>query len=344
MRLLLAACLRPLFGGEAPAAISHPDFDWEALIRHSGDHLTTPALACALRGQAGLPDEVRAYFEALLALNGERNAQIRAAMPGLAAAINGCGATPLLLKGAAMLMGGIHADPAARVLGDIDLLVPATWIEACVAATAAIGYAPVPGHATAHHATPQLNRETGCEIELHHQPVMIHLRALLGAEEMADGARSIDCGGAIAAVPSATHLALHAIVHSELGDQNGPLARLSFRTLLDLAALARQPVPPDWQAIGERLERHGHGSIWSGIRAQLHSLLGVSIGEGPVPALPDRYRLAVVDARHRLAARIRFRAARRYHRFLAEPATMLEVLRPGWWRRRWSDLRSLANR
>jgi hypothetical protein len=339
MLSLLAACLRPLFGtGAAPDALFRPAFGWEELIRVSGDHLMTPALACSLRGHPDLPSDVRDYFDAILTMNRARNAQIRRAIMGLAPALNALDVRPVLLKGAAMLIGGIHRDPAIRALGDVDMLVPEARLAACVEACAAIGYNPLPGHATAHHATPQLNRETGCEIELHREPVMRHLRAMLPAATMLARAHPLPLEGAVIALPCPTDMAVHAILHSELADQYAALRRLSFRTLTDLAALQTSGDPPDWAEVGDRLTRHGHRRTWETMRSQLATLLDIHVGKGPIAALPDAYRRKAVDPAYGRLDGLRFRARRRLDRFVAEPTTALEVLRPGWWKRRWDEI------
>jgi hypothetical protein len=339
---LLAGSLRPLFGsGPAPEKLFRPGCAWEELIRLSGDHLMTPALAASLLGHPEIPLDVRDYFKAILAMNGARNVQIRAAICGLVPALNALDVQPVLLKGAAMLIGEIHRYPAIRVLGDVDMLVPRPRLAACIEACAAIGYIPVPGHATAHHATPQLNRETGCEIELHHAPVMRHLRAMLPAAGMLGRARTLSIDGAIVALPCPTDMAVHAILHSELADQYAALHRISFRTLTDLAALQRGGDPPDWAEVGDRLTRHGHRRAWETMRSQLATLLDIHVGAGPVAALPEAYRRKAVDPAFRRLDGLRFRARRRLDRFVGEPTTALEVLRPGWWKRRWDEIAAL---
>ena len=132
-----------------------------------------------------------------------------------------------------------------------------------------------------------------------------------------------------------------AILHSELADQYAALHRISFRTLTDLAALQRGGDPPDWAEVGDRLTRHGHRRAWETMRSQLATLLDIHVGAGPVAALPEAYRRKAVDPAFRRLDGLRFRARRRLDRFVGEPTTALEVLRPGWWKRRWDEIAAL---
>jgi len=80
-----------------------------------------------------LPDPIREYFQAVFSLNLERNERLRASLVEAVGALNRIGVEPLLLKGAAVLHGEPYAGVTARMLGDLDILVPAASIPSLVA-------------------------------------------------------------------------------------------------------------------------------------------------------------------------------------------------------------------
>ena len=113
------------------------------MVALASELLVTPTLHQALRdpgpwrraagGSAGL-------LAAVHALNGERNRALADQLAEIAAALNAIGTEPVLLKGVAYLVEDLYGDPAARVIGDIDLLVSEERIEDAVGALLAIGY------------------------------------------------------------------------------------------------------------------------------------------------------------------------------------------------------------
>ena len=110
-----------LLGGEPPP--QRYNRNWKLLIEMSSFHFVTPSLAGCLQDET-VPRDVREYMDALLALNGRRNAVQLEALLRIVAALNAIDIEPVLLKGCARLVQGDYPQPNMRFLGDLDVLVP----------------------------------------------------------------------------------------------------------------------------------------------------------------------------------------------------------------------------
>src|ERR1700690_2386509 len=160
----LCAILR-LGAGEADRArlrqaMDEGWIDWGATAALANQHLLLPALWPALvekKLARPMPPELRRYLSqrsaregqgrnVLLALedihlaNAERNAQIRDQAQGAIAALNGAGIEPAALKGMRLLLDGNSPFRRARVLRDIDLVIPSPDWQKAAAALVNAGY------------------------------------------------------------------------------------------------------------------------------------------------------------------------------------------------------------
>ena len=241
---------------------------WESVIELASRHLVTPALYQAFAAKGLLPDlpvDVRSYLEAVHELNGERNRRIAGQLQELLAALNATGIEPVLLKGVAYLAADLYRDPAARVIGDIDLLVLDDQLAAAVAALKAIGYTEAaPGEfsfAEHHHHTPLVRDDDVAALELHSEPVMRAYAPLLSSEQVLGNARRLDIDGARCRLPALRDQVVHNIVHAQLADRHYWLARVPLRPLLDLLRLrAAGDDRIDWREVLATFDRAGHGS------------------------------------------------------------------------------------
>ena len=119
----LVRCLRR----RRATARSRPP-DWAPVLEIANHHLLTPALWSAL-GKSGhaaaLPADAGDYLATLHRLNGDRNRALGRQAIELIGALNAQGITPALLKGGLALFDGPYANPAVRMMRDLDILVPA---------------------------------------------------------------------------------------------------------------------------------------------------------------------------------------------------------------------------
>jgi hypothetical protein len=240
---------------------------WEAVVRLASEHLVTPTLYRALADQdllPALPTEVSSYLEAVHELNGVRNRQIAAQLQELVALLNVAGIEPVLLKGVAYLQGNLYRDPAARVIGDIDLLVAREELPAAVAALTAEGYraaGPADPGGSQHHHVPLARPDDIAAVELHVEPVVAAFAELLPAARLRARAERAGADNLRWLLPAAQHLVIHNIVHAQLTDRHYWCGRAPLRPLCDLARLCRPGAAAlDWPEALAGFERAGYGS------------------------------------------------------------------------------------
>lgn len=256
--LRLGALFEPVDGAWVGAP-RHVTVDPD-LLGVAGRHHVVPALFSALSRQGLRADEpeLDAYLGAVYGLNARRNARLASEIREIGGALSAVGVRPVFLKGAALLLLGLHDDPAARFLGDVDVLIAPDEIAAAAAALAAIGYRRAPdGPVFAHDRVKLAHPQRPGQVELHHPAVPWHLAAALPPEEMSARAVAVP-GLPEAAVPCRTDLVLHNVLHAMLHDWSFAMADLPMRDALDLALLARAG-GVEWTEVTERIARAPQG-------------------------------------------------------------------------------------
>src|SRR5258708_18766638 len=139
----LVQCLRGELAGGTGDRIA-----WEPVLKTANDHLLTPALWGALCGAgqvASLPADVAKYLTTLHRLNDDRNRALKRQAIELIGALNERRIVPILLKGGLALFDGPYADPATRMMRDLDILVPAASRDDSIAVLERLGYRLVAG-------------------------------------------------------------------------------------------------------------------------------------------------------------------------------------------------------
>ncbi len=238
------ARLATILRGEATPGFVRaiPDGGWLALIGFANRerHLLVPALHVALARpelDAALPGDVRGYLALLGAANMRRNAAIRRDIAGLVAVLNGAGLCPLLLKGAAMLTDGRRALPG-RMVGDIDILVPAAAEAAALAALRGAGFvqlaAPKDRHTIADFGRPG---DRAC-VDLHRRLLDPPFEGLLPGAAVLARAETVTTAGLRFALPALEDHARHAVLHAQINDRCYYHRQLCLGTARDVAALA----------------------------------------------------------------------------------------------------------
>lgn len=170
--LNLAALLDPL--GASPA--HEHRIDWEEVYRLSALHLVTPILYQRLAETdrlADVPQDVRDALRHVFDLNAERNERQRRILHDTVRFLNEAGMEPLLLKGAVSLLPSQGPYAAARMLSDIDVLVPNVPPEAAAKVLLERGYTHMPGHeprdsaSCSHHLAPLFHPAGHGYVEIH---------------------------------------------------------------------------------------------------------------------------------------------------------------------------------
>ena len=104
--------------------------DWEDLIRTAAAEFRVPALNCRLREiPIASPPEVSDFLAIVEEMNRERNERILDEARSIASLLNQPGIEPVLLKGAAYLVGNVYPDVGCRYLCDLDVLIPASRLN-----------------------------------------------------------------------------------------------------------------------------------------------------------------------------------------------------------------------
>ena len=101
--------------------------DWDLVTKVSTAHYVFPALYCNLKRAnflMYLPRDLVEYMIHISDLNRNRNLQIIEQAKEINESVLANNIRPIFLKGTGNLLEGLYQDPAERMVGDIDFLVP----------------------------------------------------------------------------------------------------------------------------------------------------------------------------------------------------------------------------
>ena len=264
--LTAAALARRPLDQDTVAAVAWDRVDWPRLVRLSGTHLLTPALAGPL-ADPGLdpwvPAELRDYLAAIHAAAAQRNLALRAQVAAVAAELNGIDVVPVLLKGAIRLVDGLWPDPALRFMNDLDLLVPETELWNCVARLVRAGWQPCAAtrQDLAQHVI-LVHPDAPVRIELHRQPLGGELEGLLPATRMLARATTLGLDGATVALPALEDQLVHLVAHGTLQHAFLRSGRCVLRELAELKLLLGRAEERDVTLARERFAAHGQLLAW----------------------------------------------------------------------------------
>lgn len=307
---ILVEALRPDAGGEEASTRRRACTDWVAVVERANAHYVAPALYASL-ARAGklddLPQDARDYLELLHESNGRRNQALARQAEELIGAFNGAGIEPLLLKGGLSLFLGHYTDPAARMIRDIDLLVPYSARFHALEKLQSLDYRQIAAYPEGHHAYGDFVRDGDPgAVDLHFE--LIDSCGLLPAAEVRHRAKSKRIGQASFLAPSPSDQVLHNLLHAQihyLGDFYR--GRLELRQLYDFTVLARfHAGAVDWDWISDRLGRHGLATPLQSYALAAHRLFGLAWPLHERPSLAARMHLA------RCLLQLRFPALSRF--------------------------------
>jgi hypothetical protein len=331
---LLCDHLRAGLHGNAPPAL-RDDTAWELVVEAASNHHVTPALACYAAGSPAFPPDVSDYLDAVLTLNNQRNERILAALARAASALNTIDIEPVLLKGAAHVVGAIYPSSAFRVLGDLDMLVPEARADEAAACLQRIGFLPggSPLPAKHHHLPTLCDPETEAGVELHIAVVQRPRQPIVPVPWFIERTPAAAFRGARVRLPDATRAIAHIVVHDQLDDEGYQRKRIDLRQLLDLAIIrTRHDSAIDWAELDRRFGAAGVGDVLATYLHFAEVLLGQSAphlsGASRANAVAQLRRVIVPDMVSWLKVPVEYLAARR-----RDPLGVLNLLRPGTWRK-----------
>lgn len=242
----------PGHGIETPDGLEAQDCldaqDWPEVIAMASAHFVLAALAPALDvAPSGnrAPSDVAEFLSQITRANQARNRSLLTALVAVSRRLAELGVVPVVLKGAAFLAEDQAGAADWRFMQDIDLLVPADQLDACVAALAELGYPAedaIYDPATEAHYPPLQSPCGRFSIELHTR-LFGRGDFGLGAAAVVRDVRPVSIDGVAMLVPSPRHRLGHILVHAQIHNRFHAAERLVLKDLLDLSMLARQHAP-----------------------------------------------------------------------------------------------------
>lgn len=209
-----------------------------------------------------MPADLVLFFRAMHAANRRRLAQGLAQLKTIGAALGAADIPAVVLKGGGDMLSPIHADPAIRYVGDLDILVPANRAADAMAAMRDLGAAPavLPAHETSrfdwrgqrlsrHHLPRLVRADWTFPVEIHIHPGPGAIATVLDPAAVLDRCLPTAVPGLSVACAEdrACHLLTHSIRHDGMA---------GLRAWVDWSALRKRC---DRAAVASRLGRAGYG-------------------------------------------------------------------------------------
>lgn len=266
---------------------------WESVVSLANKHLITSALWVALRERGlvnCLPTDLRVYLQDIHLLNTRRNECLKAQASEAICALNAVDIEPVLLKGGVFLFITPN-DPGARILADLDILVPHEHLEACWEELNRLGYRPDTSrehdYYTNHHHRVPLGRPGDYgTIEVHQDLVRRAASRILPTEMALAHAKPLTVDGVAIRVLTPTYRVLHNILHAEIVYPADRGALIELRSLNDVVIISRTyNEQVNWSAIREIMDRHGEGRALRSYLYLVHRLFGMALPGSIEPTL-----------------------------------------------------------
>jgi len=303
-------------GSVHSAALQHADHA-NSVIQLADRYLVAGGLyseLCSTGEDAVLTNDARRYLEAQHELISVKNRSMLATLATVSAELEQAEIQPILFKGGGLLLNGAWADPGARYLSDLDLLVSESQLQRSRAVLFDLGFVEYIARIdplTHRHIHPLVHVATETCVELHRTMIPPYLEAGLRLEEQFQLTTAIALGIGQIRVPTVSVSVFLALIHSEIIDDRVRKFELPLRAMLDidkLIKLSRDTVK-DKQAINtnadidwDDLERRGRKMgdprlvrrLASVYRQSANSPLYRECGEQRFERLRARFILAAV--------------------------------------------------
>jgi hypothetical protein len=220
--------------------------DWQAVVQLASETLTIGTLADVIlssRGALEVPVEIRELLIDVRDRARERNQRLTAQLSELLPALNAAGVEPIVMRGMARLIGGGREQ--ARLISDIDLLVPAGRLRECTQALGELEYQVFKGIEGDPAPTVLCRSRDVGMIDLHTQVQPSYL--LLGYERVARQCERTQAGQGYVLLPSPACQLMLTIVHDQLHDGDYWRGLIDVRHLIDARHLASEGM--DWNLL-----------------------------------------------------------------------------------------------
>lgn len=275
--MIVGRCLSPALSEEErtelAGVLKRGSVPWEHLLALANQHECTTLWYVRL-GQYRLldllPEDLQDYLAQLHGANQARNAKLREELVNVVGILDREGIPVLLLKGATIFVDDLYGDTGARMMRDLDILLPEDRIDEARNLLRAEGYLddpddsrhaePAPLSARHHHLPPLVHEETGIQIEPHFKVAYAHAGRVLTAEAAWQSAAQGKLDGQAVYWLSPTNRLLHNMLHATQPYGEFIRAELKLSDLAECAAIAARD--------GDRIH---YGKIWPELRE--HKLL-----------------------------------------------------------------------
>jgi len=228
---------------EAVKALMAGPLDWERLARLAADSHATPGVWAVVSAFPNLPPEA-STLQRLAVVNDFRRYHIRNLVARVVRVLREHDIEIIVLKGAALLVGGV-ARPVARTMSDIDVLVVKGSPEDAWNACRADGWSLVDPAwdeelYRSHHHLPPLVDPDGVEIGLEVHRTLLPGVELVGVDTAGflSRARPVMIGDVAVVVPSPEDLLLHDCLHFAWSNK---LHRGAWRAFADAHTIIGDP-------------------------------------------------------------------------------------------------------
>jgi Uncharacterised nucleotidyltransferase len=278
-----------------PQDLPANDAEWQRVLRLSNDHLAAPLLRWALKEQGRFSDlkpDAAELLEAVYTLNLDRNRRCVDQLAHLTEVLNRIDVRPVVLKGAATLVGGLYPTLGERMISDLDVLIPESRLPEILERLAGEGYRLLEGETELpemmdfadlvglRHYPRIGSPDWPAGVELHVSPIPLSASRLLSAEEMIEEATPLSWRGGELLTPSPTHFIVHNVIHAFVVDFRKK-GWLSFRQAFEFAHANRvYGERVDWNAVVRRFHEFDRWEALSGYTTFAHAYLGFPMPPG----------------------------------------------------------------
>lgn len=180
--VLVGRCLAPsltdIQKDDLARDLARPAICWEALLAEANRQHATPLWYVRLQEHGlltHLPADLTAYLAQLHAANRARNQMLRDELAMILELFNTRGIPVLLLKGAATFADELYADHGARLMSDMDLLLPEEHLREAERLLMMEGYVDDPTNISPYDVWPDSARHA-------HIPGLMHMKRKITVE------------------------------------------------------------------------------------------------------------------------------------------------------------------
>jgi Uncharacterised nucleotidyltransferase len=327
--------------GEHTQLLSLESWNWELIVEIASKHFVSPALAHPLNNQRNAPQDAKDYFNAILELNRARNEIQIEGLKTIATKLQAQHINPLFLKGAASIISGTYPDPAARFMGDIDILISPAQRSKIKQIFSENEFIDRPGDTDRqasifYHEETMVHKETDLGFDIHIALGRNRYLSMLDSKGFLERSVIVEFAGTKFLIPCATDRVIHCIVHARIQNLAHSQGTVDLRQLLELKSIIlKNNKDLDWQAIQVHFEKNGKLEVLASQFFLMKELLNLETPlklAGKINEI-DRLKFWVDPTKRKSALMLIAKTIQNYARVVwHEPWFFREVVNPTAWR------------